>query len=68
MQSLAKDVMFRIGVANIHRDIDATLALVRGGRIDPTVVISHRLPLEEAPEGYRLFDRKEAGKVILEIG
>lgn len=67
MSSLTKDVTFRIGVANIHRDIDVTLALVQGGRIDPTVVVSHRLPLDQAPEGYRLFERREASKVILQV-
>ncbi|MFC7440697.1 alcohol dehydrogenase family protein [Laceyella putida] len=67
MSSLTKDVTFRIGLANIHRDIDATLALVQGGRIDPTVVVSHRLPLEQAPEGYRLFDQRQANKVILQL-
>lgn len=62
---LTRDLSFRIGVANIHRDIDATLALVAAGRIDPTAVISHRLPLSEAVEGYRLFDAREATKVVL---
>lgn len=67
MASLVKDVTFRLGVANIHRDIDTTLALVQGGRIDPTVVVSHRLPLEKAPEGYRLFAERQANKVILQV-
>lgn len=67
MQSLVKDLTFRIGVANIHRDIDAVLALVRGGRIDPTVVVTHRISLEEAPEGYRLFDQRQAGKVVIKL-
>lgn len=67
MASLTKDVTFRIGVANVHRDMDATLALVQGGRIDPTVVVSHRLSLDQAPEGYRLFERREASKVILRV-
>ena len=62
---LTRDISFRIGLANIHRDIDATLALVAAGRIDPTVIISHRLPLSEAPLGYRLFDDREAMKVLL---
>ena len=63
--SLTRDISFRIGLANIHRDIDATLALVAGGRIDPEIIISHRLPLTEAVEGYRLFDSREATKVVL---
>jgi threonine dehydrogenase-like Zn-dependent dehydrogenase len=64
-QALTKDVTFRIGLANIHRDIDETLALVSSGAIDPTVVVSHRLSLEEAARGYDLFHRREASKVVL---
>ncbi len=65
MQSLTKDVTFRIGLANIHRDIDETLALISSGKIDPTIVISHRLSLSDAVEGYDLFDKRQASKVIL---
>ena len=39
---------------------------VARGTMDPTPLISHRLPLEEAAEGYALFDRREATKVVLE--
>ena len=42
----------------------ATAALERG-EVDPTPLISHRLPLEDAAEGYALFDRREATKVVL---
>jgi len=37
------------------------------GEIDPSFVITHRLRLDEAPHGYRLFrDRKnECIKVVL---
>jgi threonine dehydrogenase-like Zn-dependent dehydrogenase len=38
---------------------------VERGDADPTPMISHRLPLEAAPEGYALFDRREATKVVL---
>lgn len=36
------------------------------GEVDPTPLISHRLQLEDAAEGYALFDRREATKVVLE--
>jgi len=68
MASMVKDISFRIGLANIHRDMDATLALVAGGRIDPTVVISHSLALEEGPHGYHLFAERKATKVLLYPG
>lgn len=37
------------------------------GALNPGVIITHRLPLEEAVRGYELFDRKEEDcrKVIL---
>lgn len=34
--------------------------------LDPTVVLSHRMPLEDAAAGYELFDSRGATKVILE--
>jgi threonine dehydrogenase-like Zn-dependent dehydrogenase len=34
---------------------------VRAGRIDPKPLFTHRLPLEQAPEGYRTFARKQDG-------
>jgi threonine dehydrogenase-like Zn-dependent dehydrogenase len=33
--------------------------LVFEGAIDPALVISHRLRLEEAPRGYQMFNDKE---------
>lgn len=66
MTSLIRDLTFRVGMANVHRDMDAALKLMAGGRIDPTRLVSHRLPLDEAPEAYRLFDEREATKVLLE--
>ena len=35
---------------------------------DPASVVSHRLPLDEAAEAYRLFDEREAVKVVLRPG
>ena len=44
---------------------DRVLALVRSGRIDPTRVVSRRLPLAEAARAYELFDAGAAVKVML---
>jgi threonine dehydrogenase-like Zn-dependent dehydrogenase len=38
---------------------------VADGRIDPLPIISHTLPLDEAPKGYELFELREATKVLL---
>jgi threonine dehydrogenase-like Zn-dependent dehydrogenase len=42
------------------------LELVGSGRLDPTTVVTHRLPLADAAEAYRLFDAREATKVVLQ--
>ena len=65
--ALTRDLTFRIGLANIHRDIDTTLKLVQSGRVDPSVVVSHHMPLEDAPLGYALFHRHQASKVLLTV-
>jgi threonine dehydrogenase-like Zn-dependent dehydrogenase len=43
------------------------LERIRRGEIDPAVVITHRLPLDDAPRAYRMFRDKDDGciKVVL---
>jgi threonine dehydrogenase-like Zn-dependent dehydrogenase len=53
------------GICPVQAWWEETMAAVGDGRLDPTRVISHRLPLEEAPAGYEMFDRREATKVLL---
>jgi threonine dehydrogenase-like Zn-dependent dehydrogenase len=40
---------------------------IRDGRIDPSFVVTHRLPLDEAPNGFETFKHKqdECVKVVL---
>jgi len=40
---------------------------LRSGQFDPTPVITHRFPIEEADEAIRAIKSGEAGKVIFEI-
>ena len=63
-----KDLTFRVGLENVGRFIPILLPLIRSGRLDPTVLISHRLPLVEGERAYGLFDRREDGclKVALQ--
>ena len=55
------------GSCNVQGYWDGALEAVRSGVVDPTVIISHRMPLDEAAEGYRLFEAKQAMKVVLEV-
>jgi 2-desacetyl-2-hydroxyethyl bacteriochlorophyllide A dehydrogenase len=53
------------GVCPVQSSWQATMELLRSGAIDPSPLISHRVPLEDAAAAYDLFDRREATKVLL---
>jgi len=44
------------------------LEFIKQGRIDPSFVVTHRLPLSQAPQGYAMFREKRDGciKVVLD--
>lgn len=52
-------------MANVHAHWDEALAAVGSGELDPTKIITHRLSLDDAVEGYRAFEEREAIKVVL---
>ncbi|HVL91700.1 MAG TPA: alcohol dehydrogenase catalytic domain-containing protein [Actinomycetota bacterium] len=53
------------GSANVQGHWTRSLQLVQQGVIDPTVIITHTLPLDEGLRGYELFESREALKVVL---
>jgi threonine dehydrogenase-like Zn-dependent dehydrogenase len=57
----------RSGQTHVQRYLHPLLARVQQGEIDPSFVITHRLPIDEAPAGYDLFMNKqdECVKVVL---
>ncbi len=65
-----RSVTIKAGQCHVHRYLRPLLEHIRRGDIDTTSVISHRLPLEEAPKGYDLFKKKKDGctKVVLTPG
>lgn len=58
------DVRFA-GICPVHAWWERALAAVAEGRIDPAPIVSHRMALDDAPEGYALFAAREATKVVL---
>jgi threonine dehydrogenase-like Zn-dependent dehydrogenase len=52
-------------MANVHAHWDDALSAVAEGAVDPTTVITHRMALDDAVEGYRAFEAREAIKVVL---
>lgn len=70
MDLFDRQVTVRMGQANVRRWIDDLMPLVSDPG-DPLGVLdlrTHRLPLEDAPRGYDLFQKKEDGciKVVLD--
>ncbi|MDP9222631.1 MAG: alcohol dehydrogenase catalytic domain-containing protein [Actinomycetota bacterium] len=53
------------GMANIQNHWEEALSTVAKGGLDPTALITHRLPLADAEEAYELFSSREAMKVVL---
>jgi threonine dehydrogenase-like Zn-dependent dehydrogenase len=66
-----KQVQLRMGQANVHRWVPDILPLLEEG--DPFGVegfATHRLPLEQAPQAYDMFQKKRDGavKVVFQPG
>jgi threonine dehydrogenase-like Zn-dependent dehydrogenase len=66
-QAFVKGVTLRIGTCPARNYIRQLMPLLVTGRLDPTRLITHRMPLAEAPRGYAIFDRKDesALKILL---
>ncbi len=60
-----RDLTYRSGCANVHAYMRPLLDLIASGRLHPEQVISHRMKLDQAPEAYRMFDAREATKIVL---
>jgi len=53
------------GHANVIGHVDRVLAMMSAGLLDPTALVTHHMSLEQAPEAYALYDRREALKIVL---
>jgi threonine dehydrogenase-like Zn-dependent dehydrogenase len=58
---------FKTGQTHVQRYMRPLLERIQRGEIDPSYIITHHLPLEEAPQGYKMFRDKqnECVKVVL---
>lgn len=62
-----KALTIRTGQTHMHRYLEPLMKRVMEDEIDLSQIITHRLPLAEAPRGYELFQKHEDGcvKVVL---
>jgi threonine dehydrogenase-like Zn-dependent dehydrogenase len=63
-----KGVTIRQGQTHTQRYLRPLLDLIENGKIDPSFVITHRVPLSQAPDAYATFAEKKDGciKVVLD--
>ena len=61
-----KALTLTMGHANVIGHLDPVLSLLAAGRLDPAPLVTHHLKLDEAPEAYALYDRREALKIVLQ--
>jgi threonine dehydrogenase-like Zn-dependent dehydrogenase len=62
-----RGLSIRTGQCHVQRYLRPLLQRIENGEIDPSFIVTHRLPLDEAPRGYDLFKHKEDDclKVVL---
>jgi 2-desacetyl-2-hydroxyethyl bacteriochlorophyllide A dehydrogenase len=60
-----KALTLKTGHANVIGHVDRVLAMMAGGVLDPTPLVTHHMRLDEAAEAYAIYDRREALKIVM---
>jgi threonine dehydrogenase-like Zn-dependent dehydrogenase len=65
--AFSKGLTFKMGQTHVHKYMQPLLKRIENGEIDPSFVITHRLGLDDAAEGYKTFKNKpeQCIKVVL---
>ena len=65
--SFDKGLNWVMGQTNVQLLMPELLNYIRSGALEPHEIITHRLALEDAAHGYRIFDEKkeDCRKVVL---
>ena len=60
-----RELTLRFSIGDPLTDRERLMRLLLARNLEPERTVSHRLPLDAAPEAYRLFDERIATKVVL---
>jgi len=65
-----KGLTFKMGQTHVQRFLPELLEHIEMGHLEPEAIVTHRMSLEQAAEGYKIFDKKQEDcrKVILTPG
>lgn len=63
----AKGLTMKAGQTNVQKYLRPLMQMVEKNEIDPSFIITHRMSLDEAPQGYKMFAQKQDGcvKIVL---
>ncbi|MEO3771285.1 zinc-dependent alcohol dehydrogenase [Micromonospora sp. B9E7] len=64
-----RSLVMRTGQCHVQRYTRPLLERIQRGEIDPSFIVSHRMPLRDAPKGYKIFQKKQddCTKVLLKV-
>jgi hypothetical protein len=55
----------KAGHANVIAHVHRVLGMLATGSLDPTPLVTHHMALDDAPDAYELYDRREALQIVL---
>ncbi|MBS4538428.1 glutathione-dependent formaldehyde dehydrogenase [Clostridium sp. D2Q-11] len=63
----SRNITLKMGQCPVHSYVDPILKLIQEKKIDPTDIITHKIPLDKGKHAYEIFDQKQDDciKVIL---
>ena len=70
-QTLKEEIKSRYGQAALQaqrqerRSCCGTGTVLEAGKLDPSPLVTHHKPLDQAAEAYEIYDRREALKIVL---
>ena len=66
--AFGKGLTFKMGQTHVQRYLPRLMQHIEDGDLDPSFIITHRAPLDRAPELYKTFRDKQDGciKVVLD--
>lgn len=67
--AFGKGLHFNMGQTHTQRFMKPLLAMIVGGKLDPSVIISHRINIDDGPQAYKEFNdnKEEFRKVVIKM-
>ena len=66
--AFGKGVHMNMGQTDMHKYLHPLLKFVEDGKIDPSFLISHRIGIEQVPQAFKMWQKKQdaATKIVID--